>query len=216
MNDTTLMTQAASLTGISKEHLGILHEILADVKTSVERLAKAGKRWVELPEKVRLKIIEQTNPSFRDFWRKLERVGSGELHPELAAVGGRAASYLGRLPILDQERYLREMLPVVVAKGRGYDVRLVDVSALSEDQRKQVFKVQSSGAVSVREIEAQKVWLADRAAKLLLEKQAGESLRRVERAGWVVESGRVWLKPALVENGITRRHLEKMLADCQD
>lgn len=55
-----------------------------------------------------------------------------------------------------------------------------------------------------------------RAAKLLLEKQAGESLRRVERAGWVVESGRVWLKPALVENGITRRHLEKMLADCQD
>lgn len=204
------------ITGLTVEQRDILAEILRDMQASVDRLAKAARKWVELPEKARARIVEQTNPSFREFWTRLEKVGNGVLHPQLATVGGTAARLLGKLPLDDQDRYLREMLPVVIHKGRGWDVRLVDVGALSEDQRKQVFKLSSDGAVTVREVEAQKVWLADRAAKRVLENAAGAALTRVDRAGWMVEKGRLWVKPSLVENGITRKQLEKMLADLEE
>jgi hypothetical protein len=201
------------VTGLTAEQRTALDEILRDVQTSVDRLARAAKRWVELPPRAREKIIEQTNPSFCEFWKRLESVGSGVLHPQLATVGGTAARLLGRLPLEEQDRYLRELLPVVVTKGRGWDVRLVDVAELTEDQRKQVFKLASDGGVTVREVEAQKVWVADRIAKRLVEASGGEELTRVERSGWRVERGRVWVKPSLVEGGITRKQLERMLAD---
>ena len=203
------------VTGLTAEQRTALDEILRDVQSSVDRLARAAKRWVELSPKAREKIVEQTNPSFREFWMRLEAVGAGVLHPQLATVGGTAARLLGRLPLDEQDRYLRELLPVVIHKGRGWDIRLVDVAALSEEQRKQVFKLTSSGSVTVREVEAQKVWLADRAAKRLAETATGETVTRVERAGWVVEHGRVWVKPGLVETGISRKQLEKMLADLE-
>jgi hypothetical protein len=206
---------AFEVTGLTAEQRTALDEILRDVQTSVDRLARAAKRWVELPPRAREKIIEQTNPSFREFWKRLESVGSGALHPQLATVGGTAARLLGRLPLEEQDRYLRELLPVVVTKGRGWDVRLVDVAELTEDQRKQVFKLASDGGVTVREVEAQKVWVADRIAKRLVEASGGEALTRVERAGWRVERGRVWVKPGLVEGGITRKQLERMLADLE-
>lgn len=213
----TLTTmEMPEITGLTAEQRDILAEILRDMQASVDRMAKAARKWVDLPEKARVRIVEQTNPSFREFWTRLEKVGSGVLHPQLATVGGTAARLLGKLPLDDQDRYLREMLPVVIHKGRGWDVRLVDVGALSEDQRKQVFKLSSDGAVTVREVEAQKVWLADRAAKRVLESAAGEALTRVDRAGWTVEKGRCWVKPSLVESGITRKQLEKMLADLEE
>ncbi len=209
------MMPSIEVTGLTAEQRTALDEILRDVQSSVDRLARAAKRWVELSPKAREKIVEQTNPSFREFWMRLEAVGAGLLHPQLATVGGTAARLLGRLPLEEQDRYLRELLPVVIHKGRGWDIRLVDVSALSEEQRKQVFKLTSSGSVTVREVEAQKVWLADRAAKRLAESAAGETVTRVERAGWIVERGRVWVKPGLVESGISRKQLEKMLADLE-
>ena len=204
---------AFEITGLSGEHRAALDEILRDLQTSVDRLAKAARRWVELPEKVRARIVEQTNPSFREFWRRLEAVGSGALHPQLATVGGTAARLLGKLPLAEQGRYLSERIPVVVARGRGWDVRLVDVAEMSEDQRKQVFKLASDGSVTLRTEEGQKQWLAERAAKRLLERQAGEALKRVERAGWIVERGRVFPKPHLVEAGLTPAQLAKMLTD---
>lgn len=213
----TLLTTMPSIevTGLTADQRTALDEILRDVQSSVDRLARAAKRWVELSPKAREKIVEQTNPSFREFWKRLEAVGAGVLHPQLMAVGGTAARLLGRLALEDQDRYLRELMPVVVARGRGWDIRLVDVAALSEDQRKQVFKLASDGSVAVREPEAQKVWLADRAAKRLAESAGGETVTRVERAGWIVERGKVWVKPALVEGGISRKQLEKMLADLE-
>lgn len=215
MSTQMTMMPSIEVTGLTAEQRTALDEILRDVQSSVDRLARAAKRWVELSPKAREKIVEQTNPSFREFWMRLEAVGAGLLHPQLATVGGTAARLLGRLPLEEQDRYLRELLPVVIHKGRGWDIRLVDVSALSEEQRKQVFKLTSSGSVTVREVEAQKVWLADRAAKRLAESAAGETVTRVERAGWIVERGRVWVKPGLVESGISRKQLEKMLADLE-
>lgn len=204
------------ITGLTAEQRTILDEIMRDLQTSVDRLNRAAKKWIELPEKVRAKIIDQTNPSFREFWRRLEAVGSGTLHPQLATVGGLAARLLGRLPLEDQERYLSERLPVVVPRGRGWDLKLIDVADLTEDQRKQVFKVSSDGSVMLRGDEAQKEWLAARAAKRMVELQAGAVLKKVERTGWTVERGRVWPKPSLVESGITKAQLERMLSDLDE
>jgi hypothetical protein len=214
--NTHLLTDVQSLEGLTQEHATALAEILADVRGSMERLARAARKWVDLPEKVRAKIISQTAPSFRDFWLRLEKVGSGTLHPQLATVGGLAARLLGRLPLEDQTRYLSELMPVVVAKGRGWDQRLVDVAVMSEDQRKQVFKMAADGSVTVRDVEAQKVYIAEKAARRLLQNEAMDGLKKIERQGWRVEKGRVWLKEPLMASGINRRQLERMLADLSD
>jgi hypothetical protein len=211
------MSTALSIevSGINADQQQVLAEILADVKASVDRLARAARRWVELPERAREKIIEQSPASLREFWGRLERVGLGSLHPQLATVGGTAARLLGRLPLIEQERYLRELVPVVVSRGRGWDIRLIDVAELSDDQRKQVFKIAPAGAVEVRDAEMQKAWLADKAARRVLAEQTGATLKRVERAGWRVERGRVFVKEGLIVAGITRAQLERMIADLE-
>lgn len=216
MNNVITTHMPVEVTGITADQQAVLAEILSDIKVSIDRLARAAKRWVELPEKARKRIVDQTNPSYRDFWGKLERVGRGELHPQLATVGGAAARFLGKLSLPEQERYLRELVPVVQVKGRGWDVRQVDVAEMSEEQRKQVFKLSSDGVVTVREVEAQKVWLADKAARDLLISSAAETLRKVERQGWRVEKGRCYPKPAASEKGFTKGQVEKMLKDMEE
>lgn len=203
----------AEVTGITREEQSVLQEILRSVQVSMDSLAKAAQLWIGLPSKTRKRIVNQTNASYQDFWDKLDRVGRGELHPQLATVGGTAAKLLGKLPLEAQEKYLRELVPVVVSKGKGWDTRLVDVAEMSEDQRKQVFKMAADGTVTVREAEAQQVWLSEKAARRLLQDGVAESLRKVERNGWRVEKGRVWVKPASIEAGLTRRQVEQMLKD---
>lgn len=207
------MTLEVQIDGISKEDQRVLVDILNDARLSVERLAKAAAKWVGLSVESRQKIVDQSNPSLREFWGRLTKVGEGLLHPQLVLLGGRAASCLGKLPLEDQERYLRERLPVVVRRGRGFDTRLVDVAEMTEEQRRQVFKVADSGAVAVRDEEAQKAYFANRAAQLLVDRERGDAMKKVERVGWRVEAGRVWVKPEKVESGITRRDLLTMLRD---
>jgi len=200
------------VTGLSRPEHDVLLEIMADIKRSLDGIRRAAARWVELPERARAKIVEQTRPSLRDFWAKLERVGVGALHPQLATVSGLAARYLGKLDIGEQERFLREGLPVVEVKRGRYDTRLMDVVLMSEEQRKQVFKVAGQGC-AVRTVEEQQVWLADQAAKRLLRQEAADRLKKVDRVGWSVAGGRVFVKPARVESGLTLRDLETMLKD---
>jgi ribosomal protein S11 len=84
---------------------------------------------------------------------------------------------------------------------------------MTEDQRRQVFKVADSGAVTVRDDEAQKAYFANRAAQMLVEQERQDGMKKVERVGWRVEAGKVWLKEEKVESGITRRDLLTMLRD---
>ncbi len=210
---TSLPVDVTGLTAAQRETLAT---ILNDVKASIDKLARAARLWVELPEGARKKIIEQTNPSLRDFWGRLTSVGNGQLHPQLAAVGGRAAALLGKLPIEEQERYVVELIPVVAVKGRGYDQRLVDVAEMTEVQRKQVFKVSNDGTVAVRDIEAQKAWLSEKAARQLLIDAALAEKTKVERTGWTAEKGKIWVKPPKVEAGLSAKDLRQMLKDLQE
>lgn len=167
MSSTLTTALPVDVTGLTPTQRETLANILSDVKSSIDKLAKAARAWVELPEGARRKIIDQTNPSLRDFWAKLSAVGNGALHPQLAAVGGRAAALLGKLPIEEQEKYVTELIPVAVVKGRGYDQRLVDVAEMSEDQRRQVFRV-AEGVVAVRDFEQQKHYLAEKVARQMV------------------------------------------------
>lgn len=198
---------------LTKGEREALAEILNDARLSAERLARAAQRWVELSQGTRDKIIAGSNPSLREFWDRLTRVGQGLLHPQLVMVGGRAAGFLGRLPMEEQERYLRDRVPVVVHRGRGWDVRMIDVVEMTEDQRRQVFKVADDGAVTVRDEEAQKQYFANRAAQLMVEKSRRDELKKVERTGWSVEGGRVYVKKDKAGEGLTRRDLLTMLRD---
>ncbi len=213
MSTTQITTLEVEIEGITKAERELLADILNDARLSAERLAKAAAKWVSLSVESREKVAAQSNPSLREFWARLTKVGEGLLHPQLVMIGGRAATCLGKLPLEDQERYLRERLPVVVRRGRGFDTRLVDVAEMTEDQRRQVFKVADSGAVTVRDDEAQKAYFANRAAQMLVEQERQDGMKKVERVGWRVEGGKVWLKEEKVESGITRRDLLTMLRD---
>jgi hypothetical protein len=201
------------VTGLSKAEHELLNSIMADIKRGLDATMRAARTWLALSEKARARIVEQTRPSLRDFWTKLERVGAGELHPQLATVSGVAARYLGKVSLAEQELYLRDGIPVVLAT-RSRDVRLVDVVMMSEEQRKQVFKVAGAGW-AVRTVEEQKHWLADQAARRLLRQEAKSTLKKVDRVGWSVERGRVFVKAGRVKEGLTKRDLETMLRDLE-
>lgn len=212
MSSSITTTIPADVTGLSKAEQELLASIMQDVKRGLDAILRAARTWMELSEKARGRIVEQTRPSLRDFWTKLERVGAGELHPQLATVSGLAARYLGKLPIEEQERYLRDGIPV--ASLRSKDFRLVDVVLMAEEQRKQVFTGNGQTA-RVRSVEEQRVWLSEQAARRVLLKERLAGLKTVDRVGWSVRSGRVFVKAARVESGLTKRDLETMLKDLE-
>lgn len=191
----------------------IVEEILTDIKGAQDRLLRAAKKWVNLSERTRGRVIEATPASYREFWSRLDRVGRGELHPQLANVGGLPARYLGRLPVDEQERYLRDLIPVAVTVRNKPDVLLVDVAVMSSRQRAQVFKV-AGQTVHVRSVAEQRAWLADQEQRRLAREEMESGLARVERPGrWTVEKGKVWIAPEKVESGLTKRDMLTMLRD---
>lgn len=202
--------------GLSKNEQQVLLDILNDARLSAERLRLAAVKWMELPEGSRAKIVTGSPVSLRAFWARLTRVGMGSLHPQLSLVGGKAATLLGKLPLVEQERYLRDRMPLVVRKGRGFDVRLMDVAELSEEQRKQVFRVADDGSVVVRDEEEQKVYFSRKAAALLVQAAQLDGLKTVVRAGWKVERGRVWVREEKAAAGLTEKDLLMMMRDLRE
>ncbi len=201
------------VSGLSAPEQQLLSDIMSDVKRGVDAIRRAAGRWMELSEKARGRIVEQTRPSLRDFWGRLEAVGTGALHPQLATVSSLAGRYLGKLGLEEQELYLREGIEVVTVAGRRHDVRRVDVVLMSEEQRKLVFRTAGNGTVSVRTVEEQKALLADQAAKRVLAAEAAAGLKSVDRVGWAVTGGRVFVKPERVKLGLTKKDLQTMLGD---
>lgn len=86
--------------GLSKTEQQVLLDILNDARLSAERLRMAAVKWMDLPEESRSKIVKGSPASLREFWGKLTRVGMGALHPQLSLVGGKAATLLGKLPLV--------------------------------------------------------------------------------------------------------------------
>lgn len=203
----------------SPADLASLDGILRDLKGAQDKIAAAARKWVALDAGLRRRVIEATPPSVRDIWDRLDRVGSGSLHPLLATAQGLAARYLGRLPLQEQEHYLRERIPVAIVANGALDVLAVDVQAMSSAQRMQVFAA-AGGSLKVRDVAEQRAWLAakerDAAEKAArdLAREVGSAV--IERKGrWTVRGGRAYVDAAKVEHGLTQRDAVELLRDLQ-
>lgn len=197
---------------LSRTEQESLDDILKDLKGAYTRIAAAGKKWVAMDEDLRRRVINATPAGMRDLWDRLERVGLGTLHPQLATAQGVAARYLGRLPLADQEHYLRERIPTVILADGKRDVLNIDVAAMSTEQRKQVF-VAAGNAVRVRSLAEQRAYLADVEQRKTRKAEKSEMLR-IDRPGrWEARDGKVFPAPEKMETGLTRRDLLEMLKD---
>lgn len=202
-----------TLRGISPDDKRILSEILTDLTGAADRIRRAGSKWVSLSEKTRDKVLENIPSTWKVFFQRLQRVGEGSLHPHLYSATGYAASCLGRLPIEEQDKYIRELIPVSVMSGRTPDVLRIDVEDMSAAQRSQVFK-QAGKSVSIRSIPEQRAWLAEQKRKQDKEDDAELGLTDITRAGrWRVHKGRVFIDPDKVESGLTKKDVALMLRD---
>ena len=218
---TGLVSAPLVLESLTSHERDTLDDILRDLKSSFDRFAAAGRKWVGLDETLKAKIVAATPPAQRDIWDRLERVGLGTLHPQLVPARGLAARYLGRLPIAEQGRYLAERIPVAVTVEGKADVLRIDVSEMTAAQRMQVFHVGGGGSMRVREIAEQRAWLADR-ERVEREKEraaaarARARVREIHRKGkWDVREGKVFFDPAFAKAGLSVREVRLLLRDLE-
>ena len=201
------------LRGLTSAERETVQEILADLGGAADRIRRAGEKWVGLNKRTREKVLEAAPPTWGAFLNRLTLVGERKLHPHLYAAVGNAARWLGKLPLEDQDRYLRGRIPVVTASGR--DTRLVDVEELSELQREQVFKKSEDGTVVIRDVPQQKAFLEERKRRLEREQERllGD-LTSIKRPGrWRIEKGRLYPAKERVEEGYTKGDVKRMLKD---
>ena len=202
------------LRGIDREHVDTITEILKDVKLATDRVARAARRWVELPEEVREKVIEGTPRTLHSIWERLGRIGEGRLHPLLYSTFGHAANLLGRLPLTEQEKYLTEKVPVAITNAGGRpDIKRYAVEDLDPQQRLQVFKVAGTG-VQVRTVAEQRAWLADQETKRAAKAVASQGLNYLKRPfRWTIDKGRVFIDPVKAKDGLTADDIAQIVRD---
>lgn len=216
MSITTRPPELESLKGLSHAERETVAQIMSDLGGAAHCIQKAADRWIALAAKTREKVLDAAAPTWRPFLARLTEVGEGRLHPLLYSKIGFAARWLGRLPLTEQDKYLRGRIPVVHMDGRGrFDTRLVDVEEMSEEQRKQVFKANDDETVIVRDAAQQQAYLIDkkRRADRAEELKLGD-LNVIKRPGrWRVEKGKLFPDRARVETGFTKRDISLMLRD---
>jgi hypothetical protein len=132
---TTLMSK--------KDQAARVGEFLQFLRQGVEMWVKAGEILVKLVEddpKV-FDLILQNDPHINArLLYKLEEIGRRRLHPLLALGGGAGCSALAKLPMSQQERYLKEPVALVVHTPQGKtDILQVRVQDMTPEQAKQVF-----------------------------------------------------------------------------
>lgn len=217
MSKLTIITpDLDGLRGLNAEDRATVHEILADLGAAADRIRRAGDKWVALSGKTRERVIEAAPPTWRVFLHRLDLVGRQKLHPQLYASVGKAATWLGKLPLAEQDRYLRERIPVVIVQPSGrQDVRLIDIEEMGEAHREQVFKREDDGTVVLRDVPQQKAWLEQRRERQerAEERHLGD-LTVIRRPGrWRVEKGKLYPDKGRVESGFTLRDVKMMAKD---
>lgn len=132
---TTLMSK--------KEQAQRITEFLQYLREGVEMWVKAGETLLKLvdddPHVYEQILQKEPNINARLLY-KLEEIGRRRLHPMLALGGGSGCSALAKLPMSQQERYLKEPVPVVVHTAQGKtDILQVRVQDMTPEQARQVF-----------------------------------------------------------------------------
>ena len=186
-----------------------IKSILVDVSGAYERIQRAGKKWANLDDSTKARVIEATPPALQSVWHNLERVGTGELHPQLVTARGVAARYLSKMDLEDQTKHLTERFELLLDDG---DKVMVDIDSMTSDQRKQIF-AKNGSKVKVRSLPEQKAFRIDQTEKEK-RRQERERYSTISRPGrWDIEKGRVTIDPALNAAGLTLRDVKQLLKD---
>lgn len=191
----------------------IAEQLIREMSGIANKVAKMGRLICSMSDKGQEEFIGAFPASDQALWRRVQKVGRGEMAPALATKQGVAARFLAKLPVEEQARYIRELIPVAITDGRGrQDTILMDVDDMSTAIRRQVFRAHGTAA-EVRDIPAQRAYLAEQDRKSRVAEEKVERAHRIERSEWTVEDGKIFPNPILIEKGITRLKLAKMLAD---
>lgn len=200
------------LRGLDAADKAAVLSIFEDLAKAGDMIKSAGDRWARLEPDVRQQVIDGAPGHYREFLHRLQRIGEGTLHPQLYAAPGRAASTLGRLPIETQERFLSERISVAIVKDGTPDVIKMDVLAMDDPTRRQVFK-RVDGHLEIRSVSEQRAWLNDERTRKAAARLADRSLRITRAGRWYVEKGRAYIDRDKAKNGFTRADAVQLLKD---
>jgi len=135
-------------------------EIIDLLNGAMEAWVKAGRIVAEIAdedEKALEAIAENVPLLTIGVLRKLEKLGRGQLLPELLVPTRPGLARLAKMPIDVQRRYLHQPVPLLVQGPSGMDELLVRVADLQGHQLDQVFDVDG-----VRDLGAQRAKLESR------------------------------------------------------
>lgn len=107
------------------------------------------------------KITNEIPQLSRDTLRSLERIGRGTLLPQLLIRSGAGWQRLRMMPVSVQTRFVDSPAEVLITTDKGAESLLISVNDMSADQARQVFAYDGT----VRDLGAQRAWLADEAKK---------------------------------------------------
>lgn len=190
----------------------IAEKIISRISAIAEDIAEVGKMLCEMSDKGREELMEAFPAATRDIFRRIHRVGQGQLAPRAVFIRGRAGELISRLPVAEQERVIEERIPVVTVHPSGQkDEFLGDPAVMSTQQLKQVFR--STGEQTAIRTPAEQLAWIDEQARRQAEREKAKPATYIERPDYVVEKGKVFPKPHTCEDGFTVRQLRKMLAD---
>lgn len=198
------------LSQIKEEDRKDVESIMADINGAYDRIRRAGKRYITLGDDTKERLRELTPPSMVSIWDRLEQVGVGLLHPQLVIAEGTGAKYLAKLPIDQQEHYLKNRFEIAIP---GNDSLMVDVEEMSLDQRRQVFAV-SGESIKVRSLSEQRAWLADQKKKHDIEEERRSKQTKINRPGlWEIKNRKAYIDPDKAESGLTAKEVERIRKD---
>lgn len=132
----------------------LFYQGISSFKKAGETLVKMLEAGQHLPE------ISAASGIPADVLAQIERIGRGQLNPELLLADYPAVPSIMRLSASEQSRLLVEMIEVMVIKDGKADTLLVNAKNLT---REQVFQVFAKG--HVRTLAEQRAWLESRSLK---------------------------------------------------
>lgn len=199
---------------LSESELATLADIAKDIKGATDKIVSAARRWMELSPETQQKVVDATAGGFKDFWARLTRVGLGQLHPQLAMGTSHAAKMLAHLPLEQQQYYLEHLIPVAITNDKGrQDEMMMAPESMTQEIKNQVFEFKRPSTVKVRSIAEQRAWLLEQKRKEKAKEERQDGMTRIERAGWTLEGGRIFIKPEKLEKGLTKAEVARMLRD---
>lgn len=146
------------------------------IQEGIEKWKQAGECLVVMLEHnpgIKRKLLEDYTFLSPGILSKLEDVGRGNLLPQLLLSDSYQFRKARELPVSEQRKAVDGCIPMVIAKGDGFDVLEVDFKALSHDQAQQVF-----GDSHIRSEQEQRLYLEQK-------KSASKKMSR----DWEIQGG---------------------------